>query len=97
MGLPKNKHTDELFDAVMLLRDREECYRFFEDICTVKEVEAMAQRLYVAKLLSDGGSYRDAEEATGASSATISRINRCLEYGTGGYSLILKRTQEENK
>ena len=77
----RNKHTDVFFDAVLGLRDKEECYAFFEDICTVSELQAMAQRLYVAQLLDKGMTYQEISAATGASTATISRINKCLEYG----------------
>lgn len=85
----RNKHTDVFFDAVLGLRDKEECYAFFEDICTVSELQAMAQRLYVAQLLDKGMTYQEISAATGASTATISRINKCLEYGTDGYKTAL--------
>lgn len=93
----KREDVDELFDAVLLLKDREECYRFFEDICTVNEIHAIAQRLQVAKLLNNGKTYNEIEQQTKASTATISRINKCLQYGADGYKIVLKRMQEEEK
>lgn len=91
MGLPHNAQTDALASAILSLQSQEECYAFFEDICTIKEVLAMAQRLRVAQLLSQGESYQDVTEQTGASSATVGRVKRCLDYGTGGYQMILNR------
>lgn len=90
---------DELFDAILLLKDREECYRFFEDVCTIKELQAISQRLQVAKLLRSDKTYHEVEEITGASTATISRVNRCLLYGADGYNIILDRIDkiEEKK
>ena len=90
----KNKEMDELFKAILLLKDEEDCYRFFEDICTVKELQAFAQRLQVAKLLSEKKTYSHIEQLTGAGTATISRINKCLVYGADGYQRILKRLQD---
>lgn len=87
----KNKPTDDLFKAILLLENEEECYRFFEDICTVKEIHALAQRLEVARLLDSHKTYNEIEEATGASTATISRINRALVYGAEGYKLMIHR------
>ncbi|AOT69863.1 YerC/YecD family TrpR-related protein [Geosporobacter ferrireducens] len=89
----KNPFTDELFEAVLSLKDIEECYRFFEDICTIKEIQALSQRLKVAKLLRQNKTYNEIEETTGASTATISRINRCLHYGADGYTTILNRLE----
>ncbi|QXM07426.1 TrpR-like protein YerC/YecD [Crassaminicella indica] len=93
----KNEFTDELFEAILLLKNIEECYRFFEDICTIKEIQALSQRLKVAKLLREKKTYNEIEEITGASTATISRINRCLTYGADGYNLILDRLDEQSK
>lgn len=90
----KNSETDDLFKAVLLLKDEEECYRFFEDICTIKELQAIAQRFQVAKLLASRKTYNEIEAITSASTATISRVNRCLLYGADGYQLILKRMKE---
>lgn len=87
----KSKQADDLFEAILKLENLEECYRFFEDICTVKEIQAIAQRLEVAKLLKTNNTYNEIEEITGASTATISRINRSLNYGVGGYDIVLKR------
>lgn len=90
----KDIFTDKLFEAILLLENADECYRFFEDICTVGEIKAMAQRLEVAKMLKDGLTYTDIVDKTGASTATISRVKRCLHYGADGYNLILKRLDE---
>lgn len=87
----KNEQVDGLFEAVLELENMEECYRFFEDICTVKEIQAIAQRLEVAKLLRMNKTYNEIEEKTGASTATISRISRSLNYGVNGYNLVLDR------
>lgn len=88
------KETERLFRAILSLRTEEECSRFFEDLCTINEKNAMAQRLEVARLLKDGVTYHEIAQATGASTATISRVNRCLLYGTGGYDLALERSAE---
>jgi len=88
---------DELFDAVLTLEDREDCYRFFEDICTINELHAISQRLQVAKLLSQKKTYSEIEEITKASTATISRINKCLVYGAEGYQRVLRRLEEQKK
>ena len=96
----KNKRTDphhELYRAMMKLQTPEECYRFFEDLCTVSELKAMEQRYEVAKLLDEGMVYNEILEKTGASSATISRVNRCLNYGADGYRVILDRMGEKLK
>ncbi|PYG86957.1 Trp operon repressor family [Ruminiclostridium sufflavum DSM 19573] len=93
----QDKHTDSLFDAILLLKNREECYKFFEDISTISEIKALAQRLEVAKMLRDRKTYTDISEQTGASTATISRVNRCLVYGADGYNLVLDRLEEKDK
>lgn len=87
----KSKQADDLFEAILKLENVEECYRFFEDICTIKEIESISQRLEVAKLLKLNKTYNEIEDATGASTATISRINRALNYGADGYNTVLKR------
>lgn len=87
----KSAQADGLFEAVLKLENMEECYRFFEDICTIKEIQAIAQRLEVAKLLKSGKTYNEIEAETGASTATISRINRSLNYGADGYKIIFKK------
>ncbi|MGN0707549.1 MAG: YerC/YecD family TrpR-related protein [Faecalibacterium sp.] len=89
----RNEMTDALFDAILSLETREECYRFFEDLCTVKEVSDMAQRLQAAKLLLDGSTYDQIVRAVEISTATISRINRCIQYGSGGYRDIIQKTR----
>jgi len=93
----QDKSVDELFKAILLLKNREECYNFFEDICTVSEIKAMAQRLEVAKMLREGYTYMDISEKTGASTATISRVNRCLNYGADGYKMVLDRLYGEGR
>ncbi len=90
----KREDIDELFQAILLLENEEECYRFFEDVCTINELHAIAQRLQVAKLLSQKKTYGEIEELTKASTATISRINKCLVYGADGYKTILSRMEE---
>ena len=87
----KRDDIDELFRAVLTLEDEEDCYRFFEDICTINEIHSIAQRLQVAKLLNEKKTYSEIEEMTGASTATISRINKCLVYGADGYKKVLSR------
>jgi TrpR-related protein YerC/YecD len=87
----KDPLVDRLWEAVLSLRTPEECYRFFEDVCTVAEIKAMAQRLEIARLLYQGHTYEDVARRTGASSATISRVRRFLEYGADGYRLVLDR------
>ncbi|MDQ7820916.1 MAG: YerC/YecD family TrpR-related protein [Armatimonadota bacterium] len=87
----KDPLVDRFFEAVLSLRTPEECYRFFEDVCTVAEIKAMAQRLEIARLLYQGHTYEDVARRTGASSATISRVRRFLEYGADGYRLVFER------
>lgn len=89
--------TDELFDAILLLKDREECYRFFQDIATVAEIKSLAQRLEVAKLLEKNVTYTTIAHSTGASTATISRVKRCLYFGADGYQMVLNRVAEKKK
>lgn len=91
----RDAETDELFKAMLSLRNLEECYRFFEDICTVGEIKSMAQRLAVAQMLEGDYTYGDIAEKTGASTATISRVKRCLNYGADGYKLVLARLKNE--
>jgi TrpR-related protein YerC/YecD len=93
----RNKLTDNLFEAILLLRNHEECYRFFEDIATVAEIKALAQRLEVAKLLLKKETYTTIAANTGASTATISRVKHCLYFGADGYQLILNRLMEKEK
>lgn len=90
----KDPLVDKLFEAVLLLKNVEECYMFFEDICTVAEAKALAQRLEVAKLLRIKKTYNEISRITGASTATISRVNRSLNYGADGYNVILDRIEK---
>ena len=85
----KNDQTDNLCQAFLKLRDVDEVYNFLEDLATIGEIKSMAQRLEVAKLLKEAKTYPEIVEATGASTATISRVKRCLEYGPGGYRAVL--------
>ena len=87
---------EALFHAILSLETKEECAAFFEDVCTVKEVQDMAQRLYVARLLQSGETYSRIRELTGASTATVSRVNRCLQYGSGGYERVLDRRKDSD-
>lgn len=80
---------DDFFGAILKLKDVEECRKFFEDVCTIKELQDISQRLEVAKLLKEGKNYQEVSKQTGASTATISRVNKCLNYGSGGYSLVI--------
>lgn len=96
MSKTHNKDVDALFDAILSLKSREECYSFFTDALTVKEVLDIAQRLKAAKMLKNGSSYIEVCKETGMSTATISRVSKALEKGEGGYELVIKRT-EKNK
>jgi TrpR-related protein YerC/YecD len=87
----RDKSTDLLFNAILTLKDVEECYAFFEDICTVKEIKSIAQRLLVAQMLTEKCVYSDIVKKTGASTATISRVNRSLSYGNDGYQMVFGR------
>ena len=91
----KREHSDLLYQAILTLKDLDECRKFFSDLCTVAELRAMEQRFEVAMLLSDGMIYNDILERTGASSATISRVNRSLQYGADGYQAVLPRIKEK--
>lgn len=97
----QDKNTDLLFKAILQLKTPEECYNFFEDLCTVPELKAMSQRLVVAKMLTSKKVYSTIVEETGASTATISRVNRSLIYGCDGYKLVFdrmdKKEEEDNK
>ena len=87
--------TDDLCHAFLSLKDEAECYAFLEDLCTIKEIIGMSQRLEVAKMLRSGASYTTITRATGASTATISRVSKCCEYGSDGYSTVIQRLEEE--
>ena len=93
----RNETIDALFDAILSLKTREECYDFFEDLCTVKEISDMAQRLEAAKLLLDGSTYEQIVKTVEISTATISRINRCIQYGTGGYRQTIEKVREKQQ
>ena len=93
----KKAQSDILYETVLTLKDLDECKKFFSDLCTVAELRAMEQRFEVAILLSDGMIYNDILERTGASSATISRVNRSLNYGAEGYTTVLPRVKEKMK
>ena len=96
----RRTEVDHLFEAILTLKDKEECYTFFEDVCTINELLSISERYEVAKLLREGQTYLDISNATGASTATISRVNRSLNYGNDGYDLVLERVHEkeaENK
>lgn len=92
-----NENTDALFNAILQLRTVDECRRFFEDLCTISELKSMSQRMEVAKMLSEKYVYTDIAEKTGASTATISRVNKCINYGCDGYNLVINRLKENNK
>ena len=93
----KTEAVDHLFEAVLSLESREECYSFFEDLCTVNELLSLSQRLAVAAMLREGRTYLDIAEKTGASTATISRVNRSLNYGNDGYEMVFSRMEENRQ
>lgn len=86
-----NESTDKLCEALLTLKTKEECYEFLDDICTIKEVLDISQRLSVALLLAKKTSYNDISRETGASTATISRVSKCFEYGSGGYKKVIEK------
>ena len=89
------EENKSLFEAVLCLESVEDCAAFFEDICTIKELQDLSQRLAVAHMLNEGEKYQTIEERTGASTATISRVNKCLNYGSGGYRAVLERLKSK--
>lgn len=91
----KDQNLDFLFEAILSLKNIDECYDFFDDLCTVSEIKAMSQRLQVARMLREHHVYSDIVSETGASTATISRVNRCLNYGSDGYSMALDRVEHK--
>lgn len=93
----KNDNNDFLFEAILQLRSLDECYDFFEDLCTVTEIKSISQRIVVAKMLRDKKVYSEIVAETGASTATISRVNRSLQYGCNGYEEIFVRLDEKNR
>ncbi len=88
---------DRLFEGILSLQTKEECYTFFEDVCTINELLSLSQRFEVAEMLRNKITYTEISEKTGASTATISRVNRCLQYGTDGYALVLDRLNDKEK
>ena len=93
----KDKNTDLFFDAILHLKSVDECYDFFEDLCTVNELKSISQRIVVAKMLREKKVYSDIVDETGASTATVSRVNRSLQYGCGGYELVFDRMNGEKE
>ena len=91
----KSEAVDHLFEAIMTLKDLDEYYAFFEDVCTINELLSLSQRFEVAKMLTDKRTYLDISEKTGASTATISRVNRSLNYGNDGYEMVFSRMKEK--
>lgn len=92
----KSEPVDQLFDAILTLQTKEECYSFFEDLCTVNELLSLSQRFEVASMLRQKKTYLEIAEKTGASTATISRVNRSLTYGNDGYELVFERMKKDN-
>ena len=90
-----NEASDGLVRAILSLQSMEECYQFFEDVCTINEIQSMSQRFEVARLLREKQTYQEIADKTGASTATISRVNRSLNYGNDGYDMVFRRTEEE--
>lgn len=93
----RTQAVSELFEAILTLQNEEECFAFFEDVCTVNELLSLAQRFEVAKMLTEGHTYMEVAEETGASTATISRVNRSLNYGKDGYETVFARMNNKDK
>lgn len=93
----QSEEADRLFEAILALETPEECYRFFDDICTIGEIKSIAQRWAVARMLNEGATYNAISETTGASTATVSRVGKCLNYGAEGYRRILDRLSTRKK
>lgn len=95
----KDENLDSLFEAILTLKDKDECFSFFRDLCTAPELKTMSQRFHVAKMLAEHRVYSDIVEETGASTATISRVNRSLseDYSCGGYALVFNRLESNDK
>ena len=91
----RTEEVDHLFEAILTLQNKDECYQFFEDVCTVNELISLAQRYEVAQMLRNKNTYLEIAEKTGASTATISRVNRSLNYGNDGYDMVFKRLNNE--
>lgn len=92
----RGRVLDQLFESILSLDNLDECYRFFDDLCTINEIQSLAQRLEVARMLREGNTYHKIETETGASTATISRVKRCLNYGNDAYQMSLDRVKEKN-
>ena len=97
INILRGEQTDRLFQAILSLENVEECYQFFDDLCTISEVQSLAQRFEVAKMLQESKTYDEIQRETGASTATISRVRRFVDYGSDGYKLALERLSEEEK
>lgn len=97
MNKMRDSYNNEFYKAILTLKNLDECYAFFEDLCTIKEIQSMAQRYIVAKMLKENKVYSEIVEKTGASTATISRVNRSLNYGNDGYDIVFKRLKEDEK
>ncbi|MBQ8893808.1 MAG: hypothetical protein IJ043_05305 [Clostridia bacterium] len=97
MSKIRNQEIDRLFEAILSLENIEECYNFFEDACTIKEINEIAQRFQVACQLDAGRNYQEVNKETGASTATICRVNKCLNYGNEGYRTVIDRLKKEGK
>ncbi|RDW18970.1 YerC/YecD family TrpR-related protein [Oceanobacillus chungangensis] len=93
----RGEQLDQLFDAILSLENREECYQFFDDIATMAEIHALSQRLQVAKMLTEGNTYNEIEKETKASTATISRVRRCINFGSDGYGMVLERINKNEE
>ncbi|WAA12602.1 YerC/YecD family TrpR-related protein [Fervidibacillus halotolerans] len=93
----RGRELDQLFESILSLETLEECYLFFDDLCTINEIQSMAQRLEVARLLKKGSKYHEIEKETGASTATISRVKRCLNYGNDAYQMVLERLEKKKQ
>ena len=93
----RTEAVDHLFEAILCLKDKEECYSFFEDVCTINEILSLSQRFEVAYMLREKKTYLDIAEKTGASTATISRVNRSLNYGNDGYDMVFSRMLDDNE
>ena len=97
MAKMDQKYLQDFYKAILSLNTIEECAKFFDDVCTVQEVEVISQRFEVAKLLYEGKNYNDINKLTGASTATICRVSKCLTYGDGGYKTVIERVAQEEK
>lgn len=93
----RGRELDQLFEAILTLKDLDECYRFFDDLCTINELQALSQRLEVARMLRNGHTYHQIESKTGASTATISRVKRCLNFGNDSYEMVFSRLYGDKK